>query len=197
VGLFLSAVTNTVALQPSAWAQRFAHLLRPGGTVLDVACGSGRHVRWLAAQGFVVTGVDRDDAAMAPLRGLAEVVIADIENAPWPLAQRQFDAVLVTNYLWRPLWPSLLDALAENGVLIYETFANGQQHIGKPSRPQFLLQTGELLQLCAGLRVVAFEDGFDDAGGRYVQRIVAVRPGAGDSSPSVTPPRYGLVAPAS
>jgi SAM-dependent methyltransferase len=197
VGLFLSAVTNTVALQPSAWAQRFAHLLRPGGTVLDVACGSGRHVRWLAAQGFVVTGVDRDDAAMAPLRGLAEVVIADIENAPWPLAQRQFDAVLVTNYLWRPLWPSLLDALAENGVLIYETFANGQQHIGKPSRPQFLLQTGELLQLCAGLRVVAFEDGFDDAGGRYVQRIVAVRAGAGDSSPSVTPPRYGLVAPAS
>ncbi len=183
--------------QPSAWVRRFANLLRPGGSVLDVACGSGRHLRWLAARGFVVTGVDRDAAATAPLRELAEVVIADIENAPWPLAQRQFDAVLVTNYLWRPLWPSLLDALAENGVLIYETFANGQQHIGKPSRPEFLLRTGELLQLCASLRVVAFEDGFDDAGGRYVQRIVAVRQAAGDSSPSVTPPRYGLVAPAS
>jgi SAM-dependent methyltransferase len=209
------ALPITVTPQPSAWVQRFVHLLRPGGSVLDVACGSGRHLRWLAAQGFAVTGVDRDEAAMAPLRGLAEIIVADLEGAaenrpdaavrpsPWPLAQRQFDAVLVTNYLWRPLWPHLLGALAPNAVFVYETFANGQQHIGKPSRPEFLLNSGELLQVCAGLRVVAFEDGFDDAGGRYVQRIVAVRPGsaaaaaAGTPSPSVTPPRYGLAGPAS
>jgi SAM-dependent methyltransferase len=168
--------------------QRFAHLIAPGGTVLDVACGSGRHLRWLAARGFVVTGVDRDEAAVAPLRDAAEIVVADIENAPWPLTQRRFDAVVVTNYLWRPLWPALLGALAENAVLIYETFADGQQHIGKPSRPEFLLQTGELLRLCAGLRVIAFEDGFDQSMPRYVQRIAAVE----GRSNTVTPRRYGL-----
>ncbi len=163
---------------PSPWLQRFVHLLRPGGSVLDVACGSGRHLRWLAAQGFVVTGVDRDAAALAPLAAsaLGEITIADIENAPWPLPGRVFDGVVVTNYLWRPLWPALLGALAAGGVLVYETFADGQQRVGKPSRPDFLLQPGELLRVCAGLRVVAFEDGFD--GGRFVQRIVAVNEGA-------------------
>jgi SAM-dependent methyltransferase len=177
--------------QPSAWVQRFAGLIKPGGTVLDVACGSGRHLRWLAGRGLQVTGVDRDAAALAPLSALGEVHVADIEGGPWPLAGRRFDAVLVTNYLWRPLWPVLRASLADGGVFIHETFADGQQYIGKPSRPDFLLQPGELLQACAGLRVVAFEDGFDPHPPRFVQRIVAVAPAAGTERP----PRYGLAGP--
>jgi SAM-dependent methyltransferase len=175
-------------MQPSAWVQRFARLLPPRGRVLDLACGSGRHVRWLAAQGFVVTGVDRDAdalASLASLAGVAELLVADLEGAPWPLAGRAFDGIVVTNYLWRPLWPAIRAALAPGGVLICETFAIGQQTVGRPSRPEFLLQPGELLQACAGLRVVAYEDGFE--AGRYVQRIAAVSEPAGAQAP-----RYGL-----
>ncbi|MBE0548682.1 MAG: class I SAM-dependent methyltransferase [Rubrivivax sp.] len=181
-------------LAPSDWVRRFAGLIRPGGTVLDVACGSGRHVRWLAAQGYAVTAVDRDEAAIAPLRAVAEGLVADLEGAPWPLTSRRFDAVVVTNYLWRPLWPALRAALAEGAVLLYETFAHGQQLVGKPSRPEFLLQNGELLQACAGLRVVAFEDGFDggNGSGRYVQRIAAVHQPA-----TAVAPRYRLAGPGS
>jgi SAM-dependent methyltransferase len=160
---------------PSDWVRRWAPLVRPGGTVLDLACGSGRHVQWLAAQGFRVTGVDRDAAALQPLAAVAETVVADLEDGgPWPLPGRRFDAVVVTNYLWRPLWPQLLAALAEGGVLVYETFAAGQQSVGRPSRAEFLLQPGELLRLCAGLHTVAYEDGFLDAPPRFVQRIAAV-----------------------
>jgi SAM-dependent methyltransferase len=169
-------------LPPSAWVRRFLPLLqhlRPGGSVLDLACGSGRHVRLLAEAGFAVTGVDRDEAAVAPLRGLARIVVADLEGAPWPLPGERFDGIVVTNYLWRPLLPVLAESLAEGGVLIYETFAHGQQSIGRPSRPEFLLQPGELLRAFAGLRVVAFEDGFEAAppapAERFVQRLVAVR----------------------
>lgn len=171
---------------PSPWLQRFAPLLKPGGTVLDVACGSGRHVNWLAARGFVVTGVDRDAAALATIDAPAELLAADIEAGPWPLPGRQFDAVLVANYLWRPLWPQLRAALAPGGVYLHETFADGQQHIGRPSRADFLLQRGELWQACEGLRIVAFEDGFD--GGRCVQRIAAVN----EAPAPPAPPRYPL-----
>ncbi len=173
---------------PSAWLQRFAPLVKPGGTVLDVACGSGRNLRWLAGQGFAVTGVDRDAAALQALRDVAQTVVADIENGDWPLPGRRFDAVIVTNYLWRPLWPTLLAALADGGVFIHETFATGQQLIGKPSRPDFLLESGELLRVCAGLRIVAFEDGFEAAPQRFVQRIAAVDAAAADPEP----PRYRL-----
>ena len=150
---------------PSAWVRRFAGLIRPGGAVLDLACGSGRHVRWLAGRGFGVTGVDRDAAALAALAAAcpqAEAITADLESGPWPLAGRRFDGIVVTNYLWRALWPPLLGALADGGVLIYETFADGHERIGRPSRPDFLLRQGELLQVCADLRVVAFEDGFEE-----------------------------------
>jgi SAM-dependent methyltransferase len=169
---------------PSAWVQRFSALLPAGASVLDVACGSGRHLRWLAAQGCAVTGVDLDAAALQSLQGLGRLVTADIEGGPWPLDGAVFDGVVVTNYLWRALFPRILASLAPGGVLIYETFADGQQHIGKPSRPEFLLQRGELLRLCAGLRVVAFEDGFEDGsnGGRCVQRIAAVHDQGGPGS---------------
>jgi SAM-dependent methyltransferase len=126
--------------------------------------------------------VDRDPAALALVAEAlpaAELLQADLEGGPWPLPGRQFDAIVVTNYLWRPLMPALLAALAPGGVYVHETFADGHQHIGRPSRPDFLLQRGELLRVCAGLRVVAYEDGFEASAdgvgsGRCVQRIVAV-----------------------
>lgn len=161
---------------PSDWIQRWAPLIRPGGTVLDLACGSGRHLRWLAAQGFAVTGVDRDAEALAPLQALGEILVADLETGPWPLTGRRFDAVVVCNYLWRPRFDELLATLADDGVLLYETFADGHQALGRPSRPDFLLQPGELLQRCAGLQVVAFEEGRLDNPPRCVQRIAALGP---------------------
>ena len=173
--------------EPSAWVQRFAGLIKPGGRVLDVACGSGRHALWLAAQGFAVTGVDRNAEALQGLPAGIEAVQADLEGAPWPLPGRVFDAIVVTNYLWRPLWPDLLAALAPGGVLVFETFAQGQQRYGKPSRPDFLLQPGELLQVCAGLRVVAFEDGLATDPARCLQRIAAVRSSHDDTDASHYP----------
>jgi SAM-dependent methyltransferase len=165
---------------PSPWVCRWAGLIRPGGRVLDLACGSGRHVRWLAAQGFALTAVDRDAAALEPLRGIAQVLVADLEAARWPLPGERFDAVVVTNYLWRPLWPELLATLAAGGVLIYETFADGNQGVGKPSRADFLLRHGELLEVARGLRIVAYEDGYLEPPPRYVQRIAAVADGTTD-----------------
>jgi SAM-dependent methyltransferase len=166
----------------SAWVRRWSHLAPAGGSVLDVACGRGRHARWFHSLGHRVTALDRSAEALAAI-GLPaerfETVLADIEGGPWPLAGRQFDVVVVTNYLWRPLLPTLLGSLAPGGVLIYETFAAGNETVGKPSRPDFLLQPGELLQLCQSLRNVAYEDGFETAlagtTARFVQRIAAVR----------------------
>jgi len=177
---------------PSPWLRRWPQALRPGATALDLACGSGRHVNLLAALGMEVTGVDRDAAALAPLRDLGEIIEADIEAGPWPLDGRQFDLVLVTNYLWRPLLPHIVGAVAPGGWLVYETFADGQQSVGRPTRADFLLQPGELLQACTGLQVVGYENGWvEEAGGvngRYVQRVAAVRP-ALDGSPY---PRHEL-----
>lgn len=153
--------------------KRWAHLIRPGGRVLDVACGSGRHVRWLAERGFKLTGVDRDGAALEPLSALGRIVVADIENLAWPLEGETFDAVVVTNYLWRPLMPTLVACLADGGVLIHETFTVGNEAFGKPSNPAFLLHPGELLAHCRDLMIVAYEDGLLDGPRRRVQRIAA------------------------
>ncbi|HEY8709598.1 MAG TPA: class I SAM-dependent methyltransferase [Burkholderiaceae bacterium] len=163
------------ALAASNWIQRWSHLVPAGATVLDVACGSGRHVRWFAQRGCRVTGVDRDALAMQPLAGIAELVVADIERGPWPWTARQFDAVVVTNYLWRERLADIVGSVTEGGVLIYETFSAGHETIGKPSNPMFLLRPGELLQATRGLRVVAFEDGLESTSPRFVQRIVAMR----------------------
>lgn len=174
---------------PSRWVRRWTHLIPPGGSVLDVACGQGRHLRWLAERGHRVTGVDRSPEAITAVAPLGRAVLADIENGPWPLDGETFDAVVVTNYLWRPLWPLLLASLAPGGVLLYETFASGHETVGRPARPDFLLQPGELLQVCNGLRVVAFEDGFCNAPERFLQRIAAVREVAGAGG---LPTRYRL-----
>ncbi|WP_397533950.1 class I SAM-dependent methyltransferase [Roseateles sp.] len=168
---------------PSPWLLRWTQAMAAGKSALDLACGAGRHARLLAARGMQVTAVDRDMQALAGLRGLCEVVQADIEAGPWPLPGRQFDLVLVSNYLWRPLLPTICASVAPGGWLIYETFAAGQQTIGRPSRAEFLLEPGELLKACEDLRVVAFEDGYEggNEGGsgpvnpRYVQRVAALR----------------------
>ena len=129
---------------PSPWIRRWSHLLQPGGTVLDVACGAGRHMRWFNQRGHPVTGVDRSAAALCALDDIGtqvERIEADIENAPWPLMQqgrpRDFNAVVVTNYLWRPLWPVLLQSVAPGGVLLYETFSVDHASIGRPAHRRF------------------------------------------------------------
>ncbi len=160
----------------SDWITRFAPLAAPGASVLDVACGSGRHLRWWAERGHPVTGLDRDAIATQGLHALGNIVLADLENAPWPLPGQQFGVVVVTNYLWRPLLPSVLAALAPGGLLLYETFSQRQALIGRPSRPEFLLAPGELLQICAGLEILAYEDLELSAPQRFVQRIAARRP---------------------
>jgi SAM-dependent methyltransferase len=165
---------------------RWSHLVPAGGSVLDVACGSGRHVRWFAQRGHGVTGIDRDAAATQPLHAIARIVLANIEGRAWPLAGKTFDAVIVTRYLWRALLPTIVASVNSGGVLIYETFAHGQQTIGQPKNPNFLLQPGELLGAVQGLRVIAFEDVFELAPERFVQRIVAVR----EAPAGAPPPRH-------
>lgn len=166
--------------EPSGWVQRWQHVMPPAARVLDVACGSGRHMAWLAQRGCHCTGIDRSAEALAEAGRHGDTVLADIEGRPWPLMQdglpQQFDVVLVANYLWRPLFPVLLQSLAPGGFLLYETFTQGNETVGKPSRPDFLLRTGELLQLCQSLRIVAFEDGYLANPERFVQRIAAFRP---------------------
>ena len=183
--------------QPADWLQAWAHLLPAGAAVLDIACGRGRHLRWLAGRGHPVTGIDRDPEALGASQdlaeaGQAELILADIEHGPWPCPGRQWPVVLVTHYLWRPLWPQILASLAPGGWLIYETFAAGNESVGKPARPDFLLQPGELIERCAGLRIIAFEDGFLDHPARFVQRVLARRPGPADSLPMRLPMRHLL-----
>lgn len=169
-------------LSPSEWIVRWGALVPPGAPVLDVACGGGRHALWFARRGHPVTGVDRNPAitALAPA-GVAPVV-ADIEQGGWPFEGRAFGAVVVTHYLHRPLLPKLLAAVAPGGCLLYETFAVGNERFGRPANPDFLLRTGELLEIVRGvLKVVAFED--VELGAprpAMMQRIAAVRaPAAG------------------
>ena len=172
----------------STWVASWSHLLPAGCSVLDVACGHGRHMRHFAELGHPVTGVDRNPEAVAAVAPLGEAICADIENGPWPLAGRAFGGVIVTNYQWRPLWPQILESLAPHGVLIYETFSIGNETVGKPSRPDFLLQQGELLNVCKDLRIVAFQEVFIAEPDRFVQRIVAVR----ETNGTQTPVRYPL-----
>jgi len=168
-------------LLPSPWVCRWAPLIPAGGRVLDVAAGDGRHARYLAAMGYAVEAVDRDAEALA--RAAAPGIAtrqADLERDPWPYAGAAFQGIVVCNYLWRPLLAPMVAALAPGGVLIYETFAAGNERYGRPSNPDFLLQPGELLEAVRGrLQVVAFEQGeVTRPKPAVVQRICAVN-GAG------------------
>lgn len=162
----------------SAWVARFAPLVPKTAPVLDLACGSGRHLRHFRTHGHAVAGVDIDLQGVADLAGAegVEIVQADIEAGPWPFAGRRFAGIVVANYLHRPLLPVIIEALAPGGVLIYETFAQGNQRFGRPSTPAYLLKAGELLQAVAGrLQVVAYEHG-EVASPRaaVVQRLCAI-----------------------
>ncbi len=149
-------------VEPSPWIVRFASVVPEVARVLDVAAGGGRHTRLFLARGHPVIAVDRNIAGLAALavHPTAEVVVHDLEQDGWPFGAERFGAVIVTNYLWRPLLPALVGAVAEDGVLLYETFGAGNERFGRPSNPDFLLREGELLEAVAGrLRVIAYECG--------------------------------------
>jgi SAM-dependent methyltransferase len=168
---------------PSPWVARFAPLIT--GNVLDIACGSGRHTRYFQSRGHRVRAVDRDLSRMADLHGVAglEMHETDLEDGAGRLPNGQFGGVIVTNYLWRPLLPAIVEAVADQGVLLYETFADGNEAYGKPRNPDFLLQPGELLDAARGqLQVIAYENGMtNDPRPAVIQRICAVRREAADT----------------
>lgn len=174
---------------PSPWIVRFAPLIPPGARVLDLACGQGRHSRFLAARLCDVVAVDRDAQALAALAGVPRVttIAADLEGGPWPLPAQRFDAIVVANYLHRPLMPRLLDALESEGTFLYETFAAGNEVYGRPSNPDHLLGADELLSLLREpLTIVAFEQGrVGSAQPAVIQRIAAV--GRGRRWPPLLP----------
>ena len=164
---------------PSPWLMRHAPLIRAGGSVLDLACGNGRNARWLAEQGWRVEAVDRDEFAIAGLQGLAGIQarVTDLEQGLWPFGGKRFDGIVVCRYLHRPLLPKLAESLAENGVLIYETFMRGQEKFGRPQNPDFLLRSDELYEAYGKtLTVVAFEQGVAEAPKpAMMQRLCAIR----------------------
>jgi SAM-dependent methyltransferase len=168
-----------LAAAPSAWILRFAALVPARTPVLDLACGGGRHTRFFRERGHPVTALDRDVSGVADLRGRPglEIVEADLEDgSPWPLAGRSFGAVVVTNYLWRPLFPEIVGAVADGGVLLYATFGAGNEAHGPPRNPDFLLRPGELLAAAAGrLQVVAYEHGLSETPRPAVRQRLCAR----------------------
>ena len=163
-------------MSPSAWVERWAPLVARG-TVLDVACGSGRHSQFFLGRNLEVVAVDREPQQIPGAR----FVQADLEDgSPWPLPGERFEGVVVTNYLNRELFPVIQESLKPGGVLIYETFMLGNERFGKPSNPAFLLRPGELLECFKGLAVKGFEEGEVSAPKpAMIQRLCAVRAGKG------------------
>jgi len=174
-------------IQPSLWVRRFLPLLRPGGRLLDLAAGGGRHTRLIREAGHSVVAVDRDTAALEAAFGkdsLCDIKALDLEDGdPWRLGGG-YDGIVVTNYLHRPLLPALIAALATDGVLLYETFMQGQERLGRPTNPDFLLRPGELIAACVGLTIIAFEQGRVEAPRpAVIQRIAAVNGAVGHIPP--------------
>ncbi len=172
---------------PSPWVKRFAPLVKAGGTTLDLACGGGRHARYLLESGYRVVALDRSTQAVADLQSDpgCEVICADLEQGDpvfqngGALAGRTFDGIIVVNYLHRDLFEKLIEAVAPGGVFIYETFARGNERFTRPRNPDHLLKSGELLDLAKGtLQVIAYEHGIVEKGPLpgVIQRICAVKP---------------------
>jgi SAM-dependent methyltransferase len=173
--------------KPSPWVVRFAPLIKAGGCVLDLACGGGRHSRYFLEQGNKVVAFDRSTDAVADLSDnpACEVICADLETDEavfeklGELAERSFDAIIVVNYLHRPLFKYFINALAPGGIFIYETFARGNEKFTRPRNPDHLLKSAELLNLAqGGLDVIAYEHGIDKKGllSVVIQRICAIKP---------------------
>jgi len=187
---------------PSPWVKRFASLIAPGGRVLDLACGNGRHARHMIEQGCSAVVLDRDVAAVADLAGSPKVHVieADLEDGSgWPLAGQRFDGIIVVNYLHRPIFPHLLDGLADGGVLIYETFARGNEVFWRPRNPDHLLRSGELLAIVGDrLQIVAYEHGLVETGPLpgVIQRICAVNDRARSARADGEPPIHRVEGPA-
>ncbi len=166
--------------EPSPWVKRFAPLIPARGRVLDLACGNGRHTRYLLELGCSAIALDRDITAVADIASSprVQVIEADLEDGQgWPLGGQRFDGIVVVNYLYRPLFAHLLDGLAEGGVLIYETFARGNEAFSRPRNPDHLLRNGELIDIVGGrLQIVAYEHGLIESGPLpgVIQRICAV-----------------------
>lgn len=160
----------------SDWLVKWSHLLRHQPTVLDIACGSGRHMQYLNQLGCSVTGVDRDENALQSAAHFGKVLLADIENQAWPEAlNKKFQVVIVFNYLYRPLMQQIENCVAEGGFLIYETFALGNEAFGRPKNPDFLLKPEELLTQFSHLSPIAYESGRLLNPERIVQRAVFTR----------------------
>ena len=164
-------------MAPSAWVARWAPLIAKG-TVLDVACGEGRHAQLFLDRGLQVVAIDREPRNIPGAR----FIQADLEDgSPWPLAgeySQRFEGIVVTNYLHRPLFPTLAAALAPGGVLIYETFMLGNERFGRPSNPQFLLRPGELREAFRDLALQSFEEGeVASPKPAMIQRLCAIRAG--------------------
>lgn len=171
---------NPTIIPPSPWVVSHAGRIPAGGRVLDLACGSGRHTRFLAGMGYRLLAVDRDAAALDGLASVTgvETRLLDLEGPAWPLGEESFAAIVVTNYLWRPRLADLLSLLRPGGILIYETFMRGNEVFGKPSRPEFLLEPGELrtVAAAAGLRELDFVEGYVESPKPAMrQAICAVR----------------------
>lgn len=178
-GFIATSALNPLHSQPLAasnWLIKWAHLLQNNPTVLDVACGSGRHMQYLSQLGCDVIGVDKDEASLQSAARFGKVVQADIENSAWPESlSKKFQVVIVFNYLHRPLMPQIQDCVAEGGLLIYETFAIGNEIFGRPKSPEFLLQPTELLTHFNFLSPIAYESGRLNKPDRIVQRAVFTR----------------------
>ena len=169
-------------IAPSPWVLRWAHLIRPKGRVLDVAAGHGRHARALLAGGHTVVAADVDVTGLADLRDTqgAEIMAVDLETGVWPFLPAAFDGIVVANYLHRPHFPHLVTSLAPGGVLIFETFGQGNERLGRPRNPDFLLAPGELLAAFAGpLHIVAYEHGDERDPRPAVRQRLAARKGSG------------------
>jgi len=170
----------TTSIEPSCWLQRHSSLIPHSGPILDIAAGSGRHTQYLLDKGHVVISIDKDVSRLARIKS-SRLFIArvDLETPkPWPFKNGAFAAIIVTNYLHRPLLPQIINGLAVGGLLVYETFANGNEKFGKPTNPDYLLKAGELIQLTLGhLHILAYEDlTVDQPRPAQIQRIVASRP---------------------
>ncbi len=170
---------HTATTPPSPWVVNYADRVNDGSDILDLACGRGRHTRFFLERGCRVMAIDLNIEGLSDLMGDPGLAVleVDLENGPWPIGNAEFDAVVVTNYLWRPLFPRIRDAVRAGGLVIYETFAEGNERFGKPSNPDYLLKEGELNDWFSDWKVLGYEHTEEtDPRPAMVQRICAVKP---------------------